>query len=246
MRTLGCWNTRSLEPSSLPYIILSDELLYRCLHVLSADRGTRAQQNQALACNPAYWEGGWIKLNRYAYLNYLLKNHIRDIILICYQEPGGFRTYVQHRNPGVQGRKSGDYWKGYCNFLNNTEADFIIKRLNGPSGRRKVLWFYPLHCVPYCTSIHQLLLLFFINSDHPVGLNEKRSQRHIWSCTWLVIWGHHVSMNRLTDCAPSYIRITLLSMYNGFTVAVGGLTCTMSTLVQTPGCRLSCTIWIKV
>lgn len=29
-----------------------------------------------------------MKLNRYAYLNYLLKKHIRDIILICYQEPG--------------------------------------------------------------------------------------------------------------------------------------------------------------
>lgn len=30
-----------------------------------------------------------MKLNRYAYLNYLLKKHTRDIILICYQEPGG-------------------------------------------------------------------------------------------------------------------------------------------------------------
>lgn len=48
-----------------------------------------------------------------------------------------------------------------------------------------------------------------------------------------------VSMNRLTDCAsPSYIRITLFTMYDGFTVGVGGLTCTEGTPVQTAGCGL--------
>lgn len=73
--------------------------------------GTRAQTKpNPFYCNPALQEGaGGGKLNRYAYLNYLLKNHIRDIILICYQEPGGdFWKYMQRRNPGVQGRKSGD------------------------------------------------------------------------------------------------------------------------------------------
>lgn len=178
LRTLGRWNTHSLEPSSLPYIILSDELLYRCLHVLSADCNTRAQQNQPFHCNPACRVGGWIKLNRYAYLNYLLKNHIRDIILICYQEPGGFWTYVQCRNPGVPGHKSGDQRKGYCNFLNNTKADFIIKRLNGPSGRRKVLWFHPLHCA--ALYVHTpIIIIVFHHSDHQVSLNEKHLQKHI-------------------------------------------------------------------
>lgn len=54
-----------------------------------------------------------------------------------------------------------------------------------------------------------------------------------------------VSVNRLTDCTSlSYIRITLFTVYDGFTLGVGGLTCTKGTPVQTPECRLCCTILI--
>lgn len=52
-----------------------------------------------------------MKLNRYAYLNYLLKKHTRDIILICYQELGDLgrtcRAEIQvYRvvNRGIKGK----------------------------------------------------------------------------------------------------------------------------------------------
>lgn len=178
-----------------------------------------------LYCNPACREGGWIKLNRYAYLNYLLKNHIRDIILICYQDPGGFLTYVQRRNPGVWGHKSGDYRKGYCNFLNNTKADFIIKRLNGPSGRRKVLWFHP----PCCAVLYLHTPIIIIVFHQLKQLKWKTFTKvYLIMCLTCIMRTPRVSLNRLTT-HNSYIRMTLFTMYSGFAVGVGGLSCAKGT-----------------
>lgn len=48
-------------------------------------------------------------------------------------------------------------------------------------------------------------------------------------------------MNRLTDCTSlSYIRITLFTVFNGFTVRVSGLNCTKGTPAQTPGYTVYC------
>lgn len=134
-RTHGCWNIHISEPPSLPYIILSNELLYRCLHVRSQVRITCAVQNQLFHCNPCILGGGskikQICLSKlfikelYPRYNPNILSRAGDFVCSCSAE---FQVYwVVSR--GIRG-------KGYCNFLNNTKADFIIKRLNRPSGRK--------------------------------------------------------------------------------------------------------------
>jgi len=91
-----------------------------------------------------------------------------------------------------------------------------------------------------CTSAYQLLLLFFISPDRQVSFKWKTFSK-VYLIMYLTYSTPHSLWIDLPDCTSlSYIRSTLFTLYKGFTVEAGSLTCTPGT--QTLGYGLC---WIN-